>query len=227
MERKTKNLTLEIKAVDDQGTFEGHGSVFGVVDSYGDVVVKGAFVKTLAERGNKIKMLWQHDTNEVIGVFEHMYEDDYGLKVRGKLALGTQRGKEAYELIKMGALEGLSIGYSTIQDEYDPKKGIRYLKEVKLYEISLVTFPANEEANVSKVKSAFEDLTAEQREQVLTYINTLTNPSPPVSDEPQIEDSAVLEEHSEEIGADTKTTVEPLDEELKHSLEKLLNAMKR
>lgn len=227
MERKTKNLTFEVKASSEDGTFEGYGNVFGNVDSYGDIVMKGAFLKTLGERGDKIKLLWQHDATQVIGVFEQMFEDDHGLRVRGRLALGTQKGREAYELIKMGALEGLSIGYTTIQEDYDAKKGIRYIKEVKLYEVSLVTFPANEEANVTRVKSAFEDLTEEQRESVLSFIYTLKNSSLPETGEPQVEDSAVDNEHSEEKEADTTTTVEPLDEELKHSLEKLLNAMKR
>lgn len=225
MDLKTKNLTLEVKLVDDTGTFEGHGSVFDVVDSYGDVVVKGAFVKTLSERGPKVKLLWQHKHDEVIGVFESLGEDEYGLRVTGRLALNTQKGREAYELMKMGAIGEMSIGYTTIKDEYDPKSGIRYLKELKLYEISLVTFPANEEATITRVKSVFEDLTKEEREAVLSFINTLKNESLPEEEEPQVEDSAVEDEHLDEEEADTEHAEEPLDEEVKHSLEKLISAM--
>jgi HK97 family phage prohead protease len=228
MEVKTKNLTLEVKLVDDTGVFEGHGSAFDVVDSYGDVVVKGAFVKTLAERGRKVKLLWQHEQSEVIGVFDELYEDDFGLRVKGRLALNTQRGREAYELMKMNAIDSMSIGYTTVKDEYDPKAGVRYLKEIKLYEISLVTFPANEQATITRVKSQFDDLTEEQRESVLSFIYTLKQSSLSQTDEPQVEnESEVLEEHSTEEEADTKQADEPLDDEIKHSLEKLINAMKR
>lgn len=226
MEVKTKTVTLEVKAVGDEGSFEAYGSAFGNIDSYGDVVVKGAFEKTLKERKGKIRLLWQHKSDQPIGIFTEMYEDNNGLVVKGKLFLDVQQGKEAYVLLKGGAIDSMSIGYSTVKEDFDAKDGIRYLKEVKLYEVSLVTFPANEMAVVTSVKSEFESLTEGQRKDVLAYIQQLKNPSLDRSDEPQIKVCADLEEHSEETKADTNKSDEPLDEEVLHSLEKLIIAMK-
>ncbi|MGL6349731.1 MAG: HK97 family phage prohead protease [Aeromonas sp.] len=153
---KTKHLlqfNAEIKALDgDAGEFEGYGSVFDVVDSYNEVVVKGAFSKTLKEK--MPALLWQHRASEPIGVFTEAREDERGLYVKGQLNLEVQQGREAYALLKQGALSGLSIGFFTKSDHFDAQKGIRYLNEIKLLEVSLVTFPANEAATVDKVKSA-------------------------------------------------------------------------
>jgi len=145
----------EVKAA-DEGVFSGYGSIFGNEDQGNDIVQKGAFTKSLGKRpANKVKMLFQHKTDEPIGVFEEIYEDSKGLYVKGKLALGTQKGREAYELLKMGALDGMSIGFRADpqkQGYNENKRGVRTLKEVDLMEISLVTFPMNEEALVQSVK---------------------------------------------------------------------------
>ena len=147
----------EVKADSlDAGVFTGYGSIFGNEDQGNDIVQKGAFVKSLTKRpASKVKMLFQHKTDEPIGVFEDISEDSKGLLVRGRLAMKTQRGREAYELLKMGALDGMSIGFRADPDKQgynENKRGVRTLKEVDLMEISLVTFPMNESALIETVK---------------------------------------------------------------------------
>jgi len=153
---------FEIKAIEDDGVFQGYGSVFDVIDSYKDVVLAGAFADTLAEFKEKETMpalLWQHSAGEPIGIWESIAEDDHGLKMTGRLALDVQRGREAHSLLKMGAVKGLSIGYSIPKggSEFDKETGINNLSEIELWETSLVTFPANPDATVTEVRSALED----------------------------------------------------------------------
>jgi len=165
MEHKHLDVAFSIKAVSDDGAFEGYGSVFDVKDSYGDIVVKGAFSESLlahVTKGSMPALLWQHDSDEPIGVYTEMREDDTGLYVKGQLALKTQRGAEAYELLKMKAISGMSIGYVTREDSYDRATGVNTLKKLDLWEVSLVTFPANTEARVSNVKSIDDLKSAEQ-----------------------------------------------------------------
>jgi len=145
------DVPFKIKAVSEDGLFSGYGSVFGVIDSYKEVVAPGAFAESLSQRTPAL--LWQHRSGEPIGVYSALREDQTGLYVEGKLALKTARGAEAYELLKMGAISGLSIGFMTREDSYDRVTGVRTLKKVDLWEVSLVTFPANESARVSGVKS--------------------------------------------------------------------------
>ena len=153
-----KKLTFhsEVKANGEKGTFTGYGSIFGNEDQGSDIMQKGAFTKSLEQRpARKVKLLYQHKTDEPIGVFEDMYEDEKGLFVKGKLAMGTQKGREAYELLKMGALDGMSIGFRADPEKQgynESKRGTRTLKEVDLMEISLVTFPMNESALIETVK---------------------------------------------------------------------------
>jgi len=151
-EKKHLRVAAEIKA-SAEGVIEGYGSVFGNVDSYGDIVVAGAFAETL-KAGRAPAMLWQHNPDEPIGVWTEVREDKRGLVVKGQLALGTQRGREALELIRMGALSGLSIGFSTVRSSFDEQSGIRSLLELDLWEVSPVTFPANEAARITSAKSA-------------------------------------------------------------------------
>ena len=146
----------EIKAENSKGIFTGYGSIFGNEDQGNDIMQKGAFTKSLINRPvSKVKMLYQHKTDEPIGVFTEIYEDSKGLFVKGQLAMGTQRGREAYELLKMGALDGMSIGFRADPEKQgynENKRGVRTLKEVDLMEISLVTFPMNESALIETVK---------------------------------------------------------------------------
>lgn len=154
----------------DEGCFSGYASVFGNVDSHGDIVDKGAFSDTLAEakRSNSYPaMLLQHGMGATvedslpIGVWTNMQEDDHGLHVEGKLALKTQRGRDVHELMKMEprpALNGMSIGYratkSVMHGKNSPAR--RTLKAVKLFEVSLVSDPSNGLARVDAVKSAMQ-----------------------------------------------------------------------
>jgi uncharacterized protein len=152
----TRDFAFDVKEISDNGTFHGYGSVFGVVDSYDEVVAPGAFAESLAAhkaKGTMPALLWQHRSGEPIGVFTDMSEDSIGLKVTGQLAMKTVRGSEAYELLKMRAISGLSIGFMPRDDSYDRATGITTLKKVDLWETSLVTFPANDAARVQGVKN--------------------------------------------------------------------------
>lgn len=168
--REVRSFAFEVRAVGDDGSIEGYGSVFGVVDSYDDIVAKGAFAESIKAHkaaGTMPAMLWQHDADKPIGIWEDMTEDAKGLKLRGRLALNTVRGKEAHELLKMKALNGLSIGFMSKQWAYDSETDIRTLTEVDLWEVSLVTFPANEKARVTNVKAADELATPKDAEKAL------------------------------------------------------------
>lgn len=151
-------LNLEIKALDEKGTFEGYGSIFGNKDSYSDIVHPGAFKDFLSStKPAAIKLLWQHNTSEPIGVYEEIYEDEKGLYVKGKLLVDDiARAREAYALLKAGAINGLSIGFTIDQDGYNYSKNgtIRNLTKLSLWEVSIVTFPANTRAKVANIKAA-------------------------------------------------------------------------
>ena len=137
--------------MDTFGRIKGYASVFNVTDGHRDQVARGAFQKTLRAwrlMSGAPKMLWQHSQREPIGVWKIFVEDDRGLYVEGQLLLSVRQGREAYELIKHGALEGLSIGYRVVQSVHDPLRKVRVLKDIDLLEISLVTFPSNTLARV-------------------------------------------------------------------------------
>lgn len=160
--REVRAYALQIKATGDDGTVEGYGSVFGVRDNYDDVIAKGAFdasLKAHKAEGTMPAMLWQHDSGQPIGIWTEMVEDAKGLRIKGQLALETVRGKEAHTLLKMGALNGLSIGFMSKQWAYDRDTEVRTLTEIDLWEVSLVTFPANEKARVTGVKASPDDVT--------------------------------------------------------------------
>jgi len=147
-------IPLEIKASEGGGTalgtFEGYGSVFGNRDRDGDVVERGAFAESL--KAGLPALLWQHDQKSPIGRFDVVREDKRGLYVKGQLSM-KGRGAEAYDLLKMGALNGLSIGFVTKEASRDAASGARTIMKADLMEVSLVTFPANELARVEAVKS--------------------------------------------------------------------------
>ena len=154
------DIPLKIKSISETGEFEGYGSVFGVEDSYSDVVVKGAFEKSLslwAQKGRLPSMLWQHKMSEPIGIYTEMKEDAHGLYVKGRLLIDDDPlAKRAHAHAKAGSLGGLSIGFILKDWEYDSAKGVYLLKEIDLWEVSLVTMPANDEARISEVKSLLE-----------------------------------------------------------------------
>lgn len=153
---KIRDFDLSVKAVSDDGVFNGYGSVFGVVDSYNEIVAPGAFAESLAEiaaKGRPVPVLWQHRSDQPVGIYTSLSEDDRGLKVEGRLILDVARAKESHALMKAGAVSGLSIGYYVRESSYDEKTGVRTLTRLDLVEVSLVTFPANDAARIDTIKS--------------------------------------------------------------------------
>ena len=149
-ERKFHRPDAGILVTDGQ-VVEGYASLFGKRDQGGDTVQAGAYgasLKALASQGRRVKMLWQHDPDQPIGVWEEVREDAKGLYVKGRILTEVERGREAAALLSAGAIDGLSIGYRTLRAERDAK-GQRLLAEVELWEVSLVTFPMLAEARVS------------------------------------------------------------------------------
>lgn len=137
--------------VAEGAVIEGYASVFGVADQGGDVVQPGAYgasLKRIRAEGRRVKMLWQHDPGQPIGVWDEVYEDATGLRVKGRVLTELEKGREAAALLAAGAIDGLSIGYRTLRAERDGK-GRRLLAEVDLWEVSLVTFPMLPDARVA------------------------------------------------------------------------------
>jgi len=162
IELKYIERPFEVKAVDEKGIFTGYGSVFGNVDSYKEIVAPGAFAESLygwKDAGRLPPVLWQHRSGEPIGPFLEMREDSHGLDTKGHLLIDdVVRAKEARALMLAKAVNGLSIGFVTRKDSYDKVTGIRTLLQVDLWEISIVTFPANPSAQITGVKSAIDTL---------------------------------------------------------------------
>lgn len=156
MEMETKFSNLEAETVSDAGVISGYASRFNIKDQGGDIVVPGAYTKTLTERHPR--MLWNHDSDFPIGRWTKIAEDEKGLYVEGQLALATTKGRDVFELIKMGAVDGLSIGYRSLKAEN--RGSARILKELRLFEISVVAFPMQVEAGVSSVKAMDEVIEA-------------------------------------------------------------------
>lgn len=141
-------------------TIAGYASWFGVEDTGRDVVEAGAYCDSLARmsaEGRRVKMLWQHDPAQVIGVWDEVREDGRGLWVKGRLLPGVERAREAAALIEAGALDGLSIGY-TIRRATKDNQGRRLLKELELWEVSLVTFPMLPSARVGAKADPWRDV---------------------------------------------------------------------
>lgn len=153
-----KAVLFELKQLDEeQGIFEGYAAVFGNVDDGGDVIEKGAFAATLVDDGHRVKICWQHDPREPIGKPLELREDDKGLYIKAKISL-TQRGKDALALLRDGVIHELSIGYDVVK--HANEGSVRKLRQIKLWEVSLVTWAMNPLALVTSVKGAtpFQDL---------------------------------------------------------------------
>lgn len=159
MEHKVLPFTISGPGTDITGrVIEGYAAAFGNIDKVNDIIHPGAFAKTLMERGQQVKFLYQHDPKELIGKPLEMKEDSRGLFIRAFVS-DTARGRDVLALAKDGVLDGLSIGYDPVITDYTEadvmggeKKLIRNLREIKLYEFSAVTFGANELATVTAVK---------------------------------------------------------------------------
>lgn len=147
---------FELKAEgDDQGVIEGYASKWGEKDRGSDIVLQGAFRKSIRSRKSaRIPMLYGHLQSALpIGVWTDLREDDIGLKVKGRLDIQSEQGGQMFRILKAGAEMGISIGYRTSVWEYDEKAAVRILKEVDLFEISLVPIPMLDSARVTSVKA--------------------------------------------------------------------------
>lgn len=146
-------MPLDVKLLTESGEFEGYASTFGNEDRGADICVSGCFADTLIRRpADKVKMLYQHRFDQIIGKWIEAREDSKGLYVKGQLFLNTLKGAEVHVLMKEGALDSMSIGFRTLIDEWDRELHVRRLVKVDLFEISVVTFPMNEQATVQLVK---------------------------------------------------------------------------
>jgi uncharacterized protein len=154
---QTLTAKFAVKSLTEAGTFKGLASVYSNIDLGGDVVVPGAFTKTLRDRGGEVPVLFAHDMRQPIGLGK-LTDTAAGLQIDGQLVLSVGKAKEAYDLLRARVLKGLSIGYEAIKS--DVVNGVRRLQELKLFEVSLVTVPMNELATVASVKgeSGFADL---------------------------------------------------------------------
>lgn len=157
---KTKTCDITVKSLNENGVFEGYASIFDFEDAHGDVVCKGAFQKSLGEwhqKGVLPKMLWQHAPEQVIGVWTKMIEDDKGLYVEGRLLLDVEKAREAHTLLREKAVDALSIGFREQRATRGKfgKSHVKFLHDVQLMEVSLVTFAANDQAKILIVKSQF------------------------------------------------------------------------
>lgn len=153
--------TAEIKFHDTSaGMFEGYASMFGGLDSYKDTVVPGAYKGTLENRSSPILMLYGHNPGRVLGKWLDVREDEKGLKVTGEFTPGHTEAQNVHASLKHGALSGLSIGYKVPPGGAEEKDGVRLLKQIDLFEISVVSMPADDAARVSldSVKSHIEEI---------------------------------------------------------------------
>lgn len=147
-------VPFEVKAVDDAGNFEGYASVFNNVDLGDDVILPGAFVKVKTTRAGRLKLALFHDLTRLVGSADFK-QDDHGLYLKGQINLKVSYARDAYELMKEGTLDSMSIGFNTITASYEERSGrdIRIIKEAELWEASIVPFGMNPEAQVLSVKS--------------------------------------------------------------------------
>ena len=157
--REFKSFSFELESADEStGEFAGYAAVFGNRDSGNDIIERGAFAKTIVEDFNRIKILSQHNDCELpIGKPLELREDEKGLYIRGKIS-DTQKGRDVRTLLKDGVLNELSIGYDAIIFDFDSEEGARHLKEIRLWEVSIVTWAMNDQAKIDEVKSLTESL---------------------------------------------------------------------
>ena len=148
-----KFISLDFKHTEADGTFEGYASLFNREDLGRDVVMPGAFRESLASRGTRgIKLLFQHDSNQPIGVWTVLQEDARGLYAQGRLLREVSKAREVMALMRAGALDGLSIGFRTVKARRDKASGVRRIDKIDLWEISIVTFPLLPEARITSTK---------------------------------------------------------------------------
>lgn len=171
----TKDFALEVKELKESGDFEGFASVYGVEDLQGDVVERGAFARSITHKGGQIPILYQHDPRVPVGKGQ-LEDSEKGLIMRGKLALAVPMARVAYELLRADIISGLSIGAQILKEKREGQ--IRRLLELKLWEVSLVTFAANPLAMVTDVKS-LQPLIDERISEALRKSGPAPNPADP------------------------------------------------
>ena len=244
-ECKAHNFVFSVKSTAESGDFEGILSTYGNIDAVGDICEKGCFDRSLATKGAKRPLLWQHDQNQPIGSFE-AFSDESALRIKGHFNLAVEKGREGYALLKAGDIDGLSIGYVPMDYDWD-RDGIRHLKDVELLEGSLVTFPANELARAqaksierkarimrfAQLKS-IEALDEEDRKAILKELAEMDEEEKaeeiPAEDEPTDEEEKSEpvedeEEKSEEDQTDEDEDLGAEIERLKKELEALNEAI--
>lgn len=171
--KSLQRRTIEIRAIDGEAGISGYASHFGSIDSYGTAMKKGAFTKTLQERADRIPVLWNHWSDTVIGKPTELREDDTGLYFNAEIVEETAQGAEVMALLRNGVPLGMSFGFETIKSrpmeegdaldwsqapefykQPENRDYVRVIEEVRLWEISVVTFPANEMATIDSVRAA-------------------------------------------------------------------------
>ncbi|MGX1087429.1 HK97 family phage prohead protease [Pseudomonas sp. AP3_22 TE3818] len=147
-------VPFELKTVDDAGNFEGYAAVFNNVDLGDDVILPGAFTRVKTTRSGKLKLALYHDLTRLVGLADFT-QDDHGLLVKGKVNQAVSYAKDAYELMRAGILDSMSIGFNTLKADFEERAGrtVRIIKEAELWEASFVPFGMNPEAQVLSVKS--------------------------------------------------------------------------
>lgn len=193
MDNKGRIYT-EIKGIGEDGTFTGIASMYGVSDLEGDIIEKGAFTKTIRENP-EVPVLWQHDEEEVIGLGT-VAEKGNKIEISGKLDLEDPVAQNAYRKIKNGLVKGLSIGFMAVKKTFGEENGqfIRRLQEIKLMEVSIVTFPAMPQAQITSVKNA--DEITQRLSAIEAKLSALeaekAAPAAPITPEPVADHSAEL-----------------------------------
>lgn len=207
-----KSLAFEVKTDGDEtNIIEGYAATFGgEPDSWGDVIQKGAFAKTLKEQKTFV-FLWQHDWTEPIGRIIEAKEDATGLFIRVKIS-DTTRGKDTMIMVKDKTIDKMSIGYRTIKDSYDRESGIRTLLEVKLMEVSVVTFPANERAVVTSAKNFSDDIEKSFKEDISQFVEDALEDIKAGNELPEEKKAAIQEaiQELEDANKSLKTLLDPV-----------------
>ena len=219
LEMKFAALEVKAESEDDEYLYiSGYGSVFGNIDAGQDMVMPGAFKECIAN-GRKPKMLWQHDASQPIGAWDDMSEDNKGLRMNGRISKKAAKGAEVAALVKMGAIDGLSIGYRTQEYEMDAEAGVRKLTKLDLWETSVVTFPMNEMAGIYAMKA--QDMTERDLERALKNMGYSGTMAKAMAGDAWKARQRVLREAGSVVPEDAQREVDELKALLSETLQKM------
>jgi uncharacterized protein len=211
MDLITKQFKIDTNTITDKGEFTGVASHYGSKDYANDIVVKGAFTQSIRENNNKVVLLLHHKIDEPVGLVE-IEDSNEALMVRGKINLDVTKGREAFALMKQGAITGLSVGFLKEKWDFDPVKQARIIQKGNLKEISLVTFPCNEKTKIDLMSVKSEDLASKEDTKDIV---------------PEIKNSMTADEVENLITALMKQREEELQEKaIKEKFDKLNNSIK-